>query len=374
MYAAPVFFTLGVMKGKGKAGVLIGGIVFAIVVSGLYGIIYAAPRIEGIGIRTDVVQYEELPIADDVTALFIRDETLYTAAYSGVPEYMIEGGTKVRAGTQVVYLVPDAEPAGIQTIADEDTPKGGVSDGEGIEADAQEEEQENVFQTMLGAAKSDVVVSEGGVTPWTAIVSYSGDGWEKKVTPENYMKLPKSVLSRAPGEAMDLRRDWVRSGEPVYRMTNNNLWRVAFWIEDADKTILDKYKVGRDVVVVLDTTKVRATVEAAEPRGRDIFVVLRSDMYYKDLDKYRVRELSVVFSEVCGAVIEKKAVKLKSGKTGVYVKQQSGAFKWVPVKVLRESGGRYLIAETSFEDEDGKRVTTIKYYDEIMSNPAADGY
>jgi len=354
------------MKKSRRAGVLIGGIVFAIVVTGLYGIIYAAPRIEGIGIKTDVVQYDELPIADEVTAIFVRDETLYIAAYSGNPEYMVTSGTKVRAGTQVVYMAPNAQPTAVQTIHTSETPLAS-GDGESVEP-------ENPLDLVLQAAGPNAVVSEGGVTPWTAIVSYTSDGWEKRVTPENIMSLPKSILNVAPAEATDLTQDWVRDGDPIYRMTNNNLWRIAFWISDADKTTIDKYAIGRGVTIDLTATKVRAVVEAAEPRGRDLFVVLKSDMYYKDLDKYRVRDLSVVFSEVHGAVIEKKSVKLKAGKTGVYVKQQSGAFKWVPVKVLRESGGRYLIAETSFEDEDGSRVSTVRYYDEIMAHPAAEGY
>ena len=347
------------MTRTGRAGVLIGGIIFAIVVTGLYGIIYAAPRIEGIGIKTDVVQYGDMPIADDVTALFVRDETLYTAAYSGKPEYMVEDGTKVRAGTQVVYLMPGAEPAEAQPVMDDGTPP---------------EEKQSPYASIIKTAGAGAETSEGGVTPRTAIVSYTGDGWEKKVTPENVMSLQKSILAAVPHDSTELTRDWACEGEPLYRMINNNLWRVAFWIEDADKVILDKYKIGRGVTIDLDTTKVRATVEAAEPRGRDLYIVLKSDMYYKDLDKYRVRDISVVFSEVSGAVIEKQSVKIKSGKTGVYVKQQSGAFKWIPIKVLKESGKRYLIAETSFEDADEKRVSTIKYYDVIMNNPAAEGY
>ena len=366
---------------------------FAVVVTGLYAIIYAAPRIEGIGIRTDVIQYDQLPIADNVTALFVRDETLFTAAYSGYTNYMVVAGTKVRAGTQVVYIEPGAEPAFVGAAhipPDEGVPLSGSGDDDGVGivsrigsvvgtgsvagAGSAGAVRENPYEALLRMAGNDAVESEGGVTPWTAIVSYYGDGWEKRVTPENIMDLRKAVLVEAPGEAVDLTREWARAGEPVYRITNNNLWRVAFWIDNADKTVLDKYQIGKKVTLDLGTTKVRANVEATEPQGRDLFVVLRSDMYYKDLDRYRVRDLSVVFSEVSGAVIEKKAVKLKSGTVGVYVKQQSGVFKWVPVKVLKESGDFYLIAETYYEDGDGKRVPTIRYYDEIMSNPAAEGY
>jgi hypothetical protein len=336
------------------AGVVISVITFVIIVSGLYAIIYAAPRIEGIGIETDVIKYEQLPIADTVTVLFVRDETLYTAASSGAPNYMIAEGTKIRAGSQVMYIEP-----------------GVVSpDSQGQD----EQPEDDPIAALARTAGQDARVSEGGVSPSTAIVSYYGDGWERKVTPENILSLPKSIFDEAPDEATALTREQVRAGEPVYRITNNNLWRVAFWIDGADKTVLDKYSIGRAVFLDLGTTKVRAYVETSEPRGRDLFIVLRSDMYYKDLDKYRKRELSVVFSEVSGAVIEKQAVKLKSGQPGVYVKQQSGTFKWVPVSVLKESGGRYLVAETSFAGADGKGISTIRYYDEIMSDPAKEGY
>ena len=342
-----------------RAGIAIGVIIFAIVVAALYAIIYAAPRIEGFGIKTDVVQYDELPIADTVTALFVRDETLYTAAYSGTPTYMVEDGTKVRAGTQVMYIEPGSGPASSPDVVisqDTGVPMAAEAarawDGDGENPETAT--QETVFEALLRTAGADTEVSEGGVSPWTAIVSYCGDGWEKKITPENIMSITRNVFDEAPGESTDLRRDWAWAGEPVYRITNNLLWHIAFWINDADKTIIDKYMVGRKVMIDLGTTKVRASVEAVDPRGRDLFIVLRSDMYYKDLDKYRKREVSVVFSEVSGAVIERQAVKLKGGRAGVYVRQQNGTFKWVPVQVLKESGGRYLVAETSFDDEDGK--------------------
>ena len=364
------------MTNSRRAGIIIGVVLFAIVVAGLYGIIYAAPRIEGIGIKTDVVKYEHLPIADTVTALFVRDETLYTAAYSGSPNYLVAAGTKVRAGTQVVYVDPNGDPSAFQVsgpardeggpvpASGEATGKAGIGIGD----------EEGKYDELTKIAGWDADVSEGGVTPYTAIVSYYGDGWEKRVTPENIMSLPRSIFDEAPAEAVELAREWVNAGEPVYRITNNNLWRVAFWLDNADKSVLDKYKPGRKLMLDLGTTKVRATIEASEPRGRELFVVISSDMYYKDLDRYRMKDISVVFSEVSGAVIEKKAVKLKSGRAGVYVKQQSGTFKWVPVNVLKESGGRYLVSETSFNDTDGNSVSTIRYYDEIMSNPSAEGY
>ena len=351
------------MANSKRAGILIAVIMFAIVVSGLYAIIYAAPRIEGIGIKTNIIKYDELPIADDVTALFVRDETLYTAAYAGSPNYLFSAGTKVRAGTQVIYIEPGVAVDATQASFEDE---GDTTD--------ENQPQELPIEEIMNIAGNDLVISDGGVSPYTAIVSYYGDGWEKKVTPENVLSLPKSIFDRAPGEAVDLAREFVNIGEPVYRITNNNLWRVAFWIENADKTIIDKYKVGRNLTLDLGSTKVRASVETADPRGRDVFIVLTSDMYYRDLDKFRMRDISVVFSQVSGAVIEKSDVKIKTGKAGVYVKQQSGTFKWVPVKILKESGERYLISESSFEDENGERVQTIRYYDEIMSDPAGQGF
>jgi hypothetical protein len=251
--------------------------------------------------------------------------------------------------------------------------------------------------------------------------------------------LDKGILAELPAESTDLTRAWVGAGEPVYRITDNNLWYLAFWKErtahklnetsssalaggasaqapqleveaeeetadDSDSTgkdsdsetnssaatageaplaaeevietgaSIDDYAVGRKVTLDLGATRVTALVHSVEERADGWFVVLSSDMYYKDLVKYRKKAVRVIFEEYSGAVVGRSAIRERDGQQGVYVRQQSGTWKWVPVHVLRTSGGRCLLSEGTFPGEDGAPVTTVNYYDEVMSDPQAEGY
>ncbi|MDR1816384.1 MAG: hypothetical protein LBR00_06930, partial [Clostridiales Family XIII bacterium] len=143
--------------------------VFVVVVAVLYAIVFAVPRIQGLSMKTEIVEYADLPVQDTVEALFVRNETLYTWPSSGTPSYLIAEGTKVRRGMQVFWVDAAAE--------------------QGVSADEREK-----IDAVMEAAGGTMQQSEGGVAPMTAIVSYYGDGYEKKITPETMYTLDKSIL------------------------------------------------------------------------------------------------------------------------------------------------------------------------------------
>jgi putative membrane fusion protein len=374
------------MSNGRKAVFAIFAVFFVIVVAILYSIIYVTPLIGGIGKETVIVEYAEFPVQDTVTGIFVREETLYTASYAGSPQYMVAEGTKIRAGTQVVYIDPDAAPppdtADVQT-ADAPATADAVIPADASVIPAAEPESTDAAPAgmvtptlgqVMQSAAGNMVPSEGGVSPTTAIVSYYADGFEKRIGVESVGTLRKTMLKTLPDMALDIERGWANAGEPVYKITNNNSWRFAFWITDKGGEMAKRYLPGTEVTLDLETTKVTAVVESAEPQGDDLFIVLRSDMYYRDLDKFRKQKVHVVFNVYHGAVIDEKSVVERAGVTGVYVRQQSGSFKWIPIHIVRKSEGQYLVSETSYEDVTAGKVSTVRYYDEIMSDPAAEGY
>jgi len=371
---------------------IIAVILYIIAVAALCVILYAAPKIQGFGMQTEIVEYADLPVQDIVEGVFVRDETLYLASASGTPQYLIEEGTKVRRGMQVFWVDAAPEPEG-----------SGEPDAD--------------LEAVKSRAGSDALPSEGGVAPLTAIVNYFGDGYEKKITPEPMAGLTREDIAALPEESTDLVRDYVRAGDPAYRITDNNLWYFVFWKEraahmessedaqadealtlpeeeeDADAAdaaeeapplgadttlptgaLIDDYTAGRVVTLDLGTTRVSAKVESVETRQEGFFVVLSSDMYYRDLVKYRKRVTKVIFEEYSGAVLGARAVAARDGQDGVFVKQQSGTWKWVPVQVLRRSGSLILLSEGTYYDKEGAPVRTVNFYDEVMSDPAEEGY
>ncbi|MDR1796749.1 MAG: hypothetical protein LBR44_04795 [Clostridiales Family XIII bacterium] len=407
------------MKLKKRAFMIMAACVFIVAVAVLYTIIFAIPKIQGLSLDTEIVEYADLPVQDTVEGLFVRNETLYSWPTAGVPQYLIAEGTKVRRGMQVFWV--DAASA----------PEGGA---ESAEAER--------IAAVVQAADGTMESSEGGVAPVTAIVSYFGDGYEKEITPETMHGLDKGLLAQLPAESTDLTRTFVGAGEPVYRITDNNLWYVVFWKErtahklnevgqaaseaasgeplqvegetepdvDASEGVaaeagasggasageaeestggagggeeklvletgasIEDYEAGRLVTLDLGTTRVTAKVESVEERPDGWFVVLSSDMYYRDLVKYRKKVVSVIFEEYSGAVIGQKALVEQDGQAGVFVRQQSGTWKWVPVNILRRSGGKCLVSENTYTDAAGDQVRTVNYYDEVMSDPVKEGY
>jgi putative membrane fusion protein len=305
------------------------------------------PRIENLAEKTTIVEYEEFKVMDEVLAVMVRTETLFLAARSGGSEPLAKEGTKVRRGMRI-YNINES-----------------VSASEGAE--------EKRFGTILETAGDGAQMSEGGVVPVTAIVSYYADGYEKRITPENVSELTKDLAEKLPNKSKSLKRDTVLQGEPVYKLTNNNVWYMAYWIPKNGVNV-ENYEIGVKVMVDLGTTRVTATVTTVDDAGKDKFIVLKSDMYYKDLPKYRKQDIKVIFEEYEGPIVPDSAVVMEHGMNGVYVKQQNGTFAWVPVNVIKENDGRSFVNEGKFYDEDGLEVVTIKYYDEILIDPKSEGY
>jgi hypothetical protein len=61
---------------------------------------------------------------------------------------------------------------------------------------------------------------------------------------------------------------------------------------------------------------------------------------------------------------------------GVFVRQRNESFKWVPVQYTKgaSAGGKHIVSVGTFNDEAGEPVRTVSYYDEILIEPAAEGY
>ena len=343
------------MKIKNQRAVtIVAVIVFLAVAIGLYIIIYVIPTIAGYATQTYKIEHADLPLMDEEEALFVRDETLYLAWTDGRAEYIAEEGEKVRAGMQVF---------GINT--EESPPKMPVDEESG--------EVISPYTDIAAAAGEASVTSENGVVPVTAITSYFADGYEQQISLASVYGFNDEMIADIPEESTPIDREWVYTGEPVYKLTDNNIWYVALWLELEDDMIMN-YVIGDTVILDLETTKISATVEDVKMRENDWFILLSSDMYYRDLVKYRKKTVIVIFEEYSGAVIENESIISKDDHPGVYVKQRTGAFKWVPIERIRTSEGKCIIAEDVFYDDDGNQVDTINYYDEILRNPKKEGY
>jgi putative membrane fusion protein len=318
-------------------------VIFVVLAAGLYMYLFAIPNIEGMSKNTAVLEYGDLHVLDKAEVLVVRDETLFGSKKSGAVNYEEAEGTKVRKG---VKLISVDEGAGSATSAAIDR----------IMADAGDSLK------MTGSFKANR----------TAVVSYYADGYEEKLSTETMASVTQGDLVSCPSKGESLKTDRVTAGEPVYKLADNNEWYMVYWTKAENDA--ERYATGSAVTVALGDSQIDAEVYYAEPEGDTLKVILRSDMYYEDLMRVRKADAEIVFAEYQGLIADSKNIMTRDGAAGVFVKQRSGGYAWVPVKVLKETDGKCTLAANIYYDTDGKQVNTVNYYDEVLADPKAEGY
>ncbi|MDR0851789.1 MAG: hypothetical protein LBN36_04790 [Clostridiales Family XIII bacterium] len=319
--------------------------VFVIAAASLYFFLYGLPELKDNSFKTVVLESGSLAVADHEELCVIRSETLYLADVDGKLNYINADGTKVRRGVNLLNTEVMTPPEGAS-----------MGDAE-------------AFQTILARAGDAAVTNPGNIAPVSALVSYYGDGYEHILTPEVIDTLKKTDVQNIDADPVSLAREYAHAGDPVYKLTDNNLWYMVFWIPENSGSRVN-YDEGKMVRVDTGNEVIDAKISSITVDGTDFKVVLTSDMYYKYMTRFRKFEADVLFSERRGIVIEGIWISSHDQKPGLYVKQRDGSFRWVPIRIVATSGTRYLIASNIFYDANGEAVQTVKYYDEVLINPS----
>ncbi|MDR1496375.1 MAG: hypothetical protein LBS67_05605 [Clostridiales Family XIII bacterium] len=327
---------------KGTKALLI---IFIVAAAGLYLYLEIVPKIEGMSEKTVILEYGDLPVRDEAELLIVRDETLFSSKKSGAVTYEQDEGAKVRKGVRII------------------TVEGGGA-GETTSGSAISRIREAVGDSMkaTGSFKANR----------TAVVSYYADGYEKKLSVENVDKVTRADRDSCPAEGESLKVKNVAAGDPVYKLTDNNEWYMIYWTESGGDA--ERYTTGTAVTVALGESRVDAKIYDARREGESLKVTLRSDMYYADLARVRKISAEIVFAEYKGLVADKANIAEREGVPGVFVKQRSGGYKWVPVNILKETGSKCTLSVNVYYDEQGKQVNTVNYYDEVLADPKRQGY
>lgn len=317
---------------------------FVIAAVGLYVINYVIPKTQGLMVKTTVIQYGDLPVSDRVEMILIRKETLYYAERTGQVDYLIGEGAKVRTGVQIVN----------------------IGSGETVST-------KPAIERVKKAAGDNMKISMDGIADYTGIVSFYSDGFEKKLSPKSISKMKASLLDTLQKDCEKLKRKGVNAGDPIYKIVDNTLWRMVYWLP-SDSEIGSNYEPGRTVQVDFGTAVIDAKVEKVSARKEGVKVILRSDIYYENLARQRVVSANVIFAHYKGLIAPFSSIVQRGTQDGVFVKQRNGSYKWVPVKVEQEIKSQCILTPVSFYNEEGNEVLTVNYYDELLVEPAKEGY
>lgn len=306
----------------------------------LYVIIYIVPRVTGALVSSYTIGYGELKIYDETDAYLVREEKVYTAAHGGKANRYIEDGTLVRTGTTIMEIT-------------------GSSD----------DEVGAKYSDILGRLGKEAVSTSDCSILGGGVISYYADGFESKIRPDNMEKGSYDFYSKLKqDDVLDLKRSSIAKGEPVFKVVDRTKWYMVCYV---DKEHADRYHKGAEVKAEFEDDYVMANVLSVrkEKKGGLVRVILETDHYYDKYAQMRVCPVSLVTYEERGLIIENGSIGKVKGVPGVYVRNKTNDYNFVPIKVMASDGKYSLVADTSFVDEKGNMQSTVEIYDEILKEP-----
>ena len=314
-------------------------LIFVIALIALYIIIYIITKVTGALVSSYTVEYGELKVADETQGYLVRDEQVYVSAASGKANRYIKGGTLVRAGTTVMEVTGSSESEVSAKYTDMLTRLGGDA-----------------------VSTSDFSVAKGGV------ISYYADGYEGKIRPDNMENGTYEYFSKlSQDNVLDLARNSIAKGEPVFKVADRTKWYIVCFI---DKKNLGRYTKDQEVTVEFEDDFVRAKVYKADEQDGKGRVILVTDYYYEKFARMRVADISLVTDSGKGLIIENSSITEEKGMQGVYVKNKTNDYYFVPIKVIVSDGEKSLVKDTYFYDkETDKTYDTIEIYDVVLKEP-----
>jgi putative membrane fusion protein len=332
-------------------------VLFVLAVAGLYVAIFVIPDLKGALRKTAVLEYGNLAISDEVTAYMVRDETVYMAAHTGEIRYYVGEGVKVRKDVKLLDIVGGSIP--VKAI-----------DAESAEAEAESGEADvsemAALQARIGA---NGVVLEQNTASETGVVSYYIDGYESVFSLENIPSLTReAAASTAPVVNVTRHNGYVTQGEPIYKLLDNTQWYMVFWF-DKDSGSIVNYKSGGAVTARMRDGEVSGKIEDVVDQGDAWMVVLGFDRHYEHMAQLRRTDATIVVADYRGLLVDNASIASRDGTVGVYAKQRSGDFAFVPVNIVRSDGVRSIVSMSSFAAPDGKQVKTVNIYEEILLDP-----
>ncbi|MDR1572530.1 MAG: hypothetical protein LBS32_08405 [Clostridiales Family XIII bacterium] len=327
---------------------------FAVAVAALYVVAFVVPDVAGALKETVVLEYGRLAVSDTVTGFVVRDETVYLADRAGGIRYYVGEGTKVRRNARLLDIVPELLP---------------VRTGEG-QAQPPEGDEARPYAALAERIGDRGVTLDVNAAERGGVVSYYVDGYEGLFSPENMGSLTWEAAEAAAGKTENLTRHEgmvAERGEPIYKIVDDTLWHMVFWLESGSKSIVN-YIAGEAVTVSMESGEVQGAIRDVLNQGDRWMVSMTFDRHYENLAQLRSVEAEVVVSDYRGLIVENGSIASEGGQAGLYVKGKSGDFAFVPVNVLRSDGERSIISAASFI-RDGEEIRTVNIYEEVLREP-----
>lgn len=309
----------------------------------LYIVVFQMPKVSDKFETTQVLENGTLEVSCETTGYVVKDEAVCLAENKGTMEYKVEDGTVVKKGTSIVSIT---EP----------------EDGN------KESNIRGKYEEYLELLNGYDLVTETSKAPISGVLSMSIDGCEKYFCSSNIENITKEEAESFSPNQMDLSREKVNKGEPIFKISDDDNWYILCWISKED---VSKYEEGQKVRVTIGEETLDARVESIKQEGELFKVVIYLNVYYEDFTSAREVDITVVQSNTVGLIVDNECIIEKDGQPGVYVKTKDGDTYFRPIKVKITDGNQSVIYESIYVNDKYEQVETVRVYQEVLRDPQA---
>ena len=316
-------------------------IIYLALLLGLFLLIEMVPRVTDAFETTEILEPGQLSYSCEAHGYLVKTETISVATESGTIKYLMEDGTVVRKNKKVAVM---------DDVDTEDP--GGVSMG---------------YKGIMDRLKGYDGVRLGLRTPISGVFSRTMDGCEMDLNPNQLDELTYEKVKSLSVSPKEMDHTKVSAGDPVYKVTSDDKWYVACWLDEEEAAHFGE---GQEVRLVLPAGTVKATISSVLQDEKRIRIVFFSDRIYDELPTAREVDMTIQGLEQSGLLVHNECIIEKGGVPGVYVRDKNGDYYFMPVNVLTSDGSQSVISEASFYDpESGDTVFTVDVYDEVLKHP-----
>ena len=321
-------------------------ILYLAVLVALYIVVFQMPKVSEKFETTQVLENGTLEVSCETSGYIIKDEAVCTANQTGTIEYKWDDGTVVKKGSKLATI---KEPE-----SDKEKEK------------AKDAQVRGKYKDYLDALNGYDLLKETKKAPVSGVFSLSIDGGEKYFSIGNMDNIKKEEAAEHILGKLDLNRGDVRAGEPIMKVSNDDVWYILCWVEKADAR---KYEVGEKVRIAIGDSTMDAKVYQIEKDGEEYRMVFYLNVYYKDFCSARQVDLNVVESNTVGLIVDNECIVKKDGQEGVYVRNKDGDTYFKPIKVKITDGKQSVIYESIYVNDKYEQVETVRVYQEVLRHP-----
>lgn len=319
----------------------------------LYGIIYILPRVTGVLRSSYTAEYGELKTSDKTEGYVVRNEHVYFSTVTGAANRYIKENKLVRKDTRIMEISAVEKETGNEDVQALDTSQKGTATYASIRDDIKGENH---------------IDTEDFVTQHEGILAYHADGYESMITPENMDNKDKDFFRKLKNSSdLELMNDIVMETDPVFKICDRSAWYIICYIPREHEK---RYAEGTRLSVCINDEKtITGTVFKIEDERREKKLIIKTNYYYYRFPTVRKVDVEVITSDVMGLLISNTSIVEQNKKKGVFVRQKTGKYKFVPINVIATDGTQSAISPSQFRDKDGNTVTTVRSYDDILRRP-----